>query len=102
MIEAFAPRFETLNAYSTTGVRPETDFFFWKITERYEDLDLWLRIAARLAAFNAVQNTYLSTDAAHARIEQSGGTWKIGWDDGLLDGWVVGLPAGCMVGRDDG
>jgi chlorite dismutase len=37
-IEAFAPRFDTLAAYSTTGVRPEADFFLWKITQRYEDL----------------------------------------------------------------
>jgi chlorite dismutase len=35
-IEAFTPRFDHLRAYSTTGIRPETDFFFWKITERYE------------------------------------------------------------------
>ena len=27
-----------LRAYTTTGVRPETDFFLWKITERYDDL----------------------------------------------------------------
>src|SRR6185436_1580187 len=38
VVDEFAPRFETLNAYSTTGVRPETDFFLWKITHRYEDL----------------------------------------------------------------
>jgi hypothetical protein len=38
VIESFAPRFEHLTAYSTTGVRSETDFFFWKITQRYEDL----------------------------------------------------------------
>jgi chlorite dismutase len=38
VVEDWAPRFETLNTYTTTGVRPETDFFFWKITQRYEDL----------------------------------------------------------------
>ena len=37
-IEELAPRFETLNVYSTTGVRPDCDFFLWKITNRYEDL----------------------------------------------------------------
>src|SRR5205085_3825936 len=37
-IEEFTPRFEHLRVYSTTGVRPETDFFLWKITERYETL----------------------------------------------------------------
>ena len=35
-IEAFAPRFDHLYAYSCTGVRPDCDFFLWKITERYE------------------------------------------------------------------
>ena len=38
VIDEFADRFETLHCYTTTGVRPEADFFFWKITERYEDL----------------------------------------------------------------
>jgi chlorite dismutase len=34
--EAFVPRFEHLRAYSCTGVRPDCDFFLWKISERYE------------------------------------------------------------------
>lgn len=38
VIEEWSPRFDALRTYSTTGVRPETDFFLWKITERYEDL----------------------------------------------------------------
>src|SRR5579862_7655516 len=38
VVEEFAPRFDSLRVYSTTGVRPEVDFFLWKITERYEDL----------------------------------------------------------------
>ena len=38
VIEEFTPRFDHLRVYSTTGVRPETDFFLWKITERYETL----------------------------------------------------------------
>jgi chlorite dismutase len=38
VIEEFADRFETLRCYTTTGVRPEADFFFWKITDRYDDL----------------------------------------------------------------
>src|SRR5579862_7908460 len=37
-IEEHAPRFDALRVYSTTGVRPEVDFFLWKITSRYEDL----------------------------------------------------------------
>jgi len=38
VIDEFADRFDALRCYTTTGVRPETDFFFWKITQRYEDL----------------------------------------------------------------
>jgi chlorite dismutase len=38
VIEEFADRFDALRCYTTTGVRPETDFFFWKITQRYDDL----------------------------------------------------------------
>ena len=37
-IEEFADRFDALRCYTTTGIRPETDFFFWKITQNYEDL----------------------------------------------------------------
>jgi len=32
----FADRFEHLRAYTTSGVRPDTDFFLWKIADRYE------------------------------------------------------------------
>jgi hypothetical protein len=32
------------------------------------------------------EKTFLSTDPLHARIAQSGGTWRIGWDDALGDG----------------
>jgi chlorite dismutase len=38
VIEDFTDRFDHLRAYTTTGVRAETDFFLWKITERYEAL----------------------------------------------------------------
>ena len=38
VVEEFAGRMGSLRVYSTTGVRPECDFFLWKITERYEDL----------------------------------------------------------------
>jgi chlorite dismutase len=37
-IEDYAGRFDHLRAYTTTGVRPDVDFFLWKITRRYEDL----------------------------------------------------------------
>jgi chlorite dismutase len=39
MVDSFAERFEHLRAYTTAGVRPETDFFLWKITDRYDDLE---------------------------------------------------------------
>ena len=38
VVEHFADRFDHLRVYSTVGVRPETDFFLWKITERYDAL----------------------------------------------------------------
>ncbi len=38
VLEHFADRFDHLRVYSTVGVRPETDFFIWKITERYDAL----------------------------------------------------------------
>jgi len=37
-VEDWAGRMATLRAYSLAGVRPDADFFLWKITERYEDL----------------------------------------------------------------
>jgi chlorite dismutase len=39
VVDAFAERFEHLRAYTVTGVRSDCDFFLWKITERYEDLE---------------------------------------------------------------
>ena len=38
VVEEWAGRMEGLRTYTTTGVRPDADFFLWKITERYEDL----------------------------------------------------------------
>jgi chlorite dismutase len=38
VVEEWAGRMDVLRAYTTTGVRPDSDFFLWKITERYEDL----------------------------------------------------------------
>src|SRR6266508_44873 len=38
VVEDWAVRMETLRAYTVTGVRPDSDFFLWKITSRYEDL----------------------------------------------------------------
>ena len=38
VVESWAQRMEGLRAYTCTGVRPDCDFFLWKITERYGDL----------------------------------------------------------------
>jgi chlorite dismutase len=37
-LDDYAGRFDHLRTYTTTGVRPDVDFFLWKITRRYEDL----------------------------------------------------------------
>jgi len=37
-VEDWTSRMEALRAYTVTGVRPDCDFFLWKITERYADL----------------------------------------------------------------
>src|ERR1044071_2375057 len=65
-LEEHAPRFEHLRAYSTTGVRPETDFFLWKITERYEDLGEFGAAlnATPLAAWLETPYSYLATTKA--------------------------------------
>jgi chlorite dismutase len=47
VVEEWAPRFDHLQAFSVTGVRADTDFFLWKIAERYDDL---LELAAALNA----------------------------------------------------
>ena len=63
VIEEFAGRMSTLRAYSTTGVRPECDFFLWKITERYEDLsELGAALnGTPLGAWLTVPHSYLGT-----------------------------------------
>jgi chlorite dismutase len=38
VVEDWGSRMASLRAYSVAGVRPDSDFFLWKITERYEDL----------------------------------------------------------------
>jgi chlorite dismutase len=38
VVEDWAGRMESLRAYTVTGVRPDCDFFLWKITDRYADL----------------------------------------------------------------
>src|SRR4029453_2156924 len=38
VVESRAQQMEGLRTYTCTGVRPDCDFFLWKITERYADL----------------------------------------------------------------
>ena len=65
-IEESRRRFDTLNAYSTTGVRPDCDFFFWKIAPRYEDLGEFGAAlnATPLAGWMDVTYNYLATTKA--------------------------------------
>jgi chlorite dismutase len=38
IVEEWSGRCEHLRPYTVTGIRPDCDFFLWKITERYADL----------------------------------------------------------------
>jgi chlorite dismutase len=65
-IDELGERFDALRCYTTAGVRPEVDFFFWKITPRYEDL---LELGAALngtplAAWLETPYSYLATTKA--------------------------------------
>ncbi len=66
VVDDFAGRFEHLRAYTTTGVRPETDFFLWKITERYDDLgELGAALnGTELAGWLETPYSYLATTKA--------------------------------------
>jgi chlorite dismutase len=57
---------DALRAYSVTGVRPDCDFFLWKITQRYEDLgDLGAELnGTPLAAWLETPYSYLATTKA--------------------------------------
>jgi chlorite dismutase len=66
VVDDFADRFEHLRAYTTAGVRPETDFFLWKITERYdllEELGAALN-GTQLAGWLGTPYSYLATTKA--------------------------------------
>ncbi|HEV2711750.1 MAG TPA: chlorite dismutase family protein [Gaiellaceae bacterium] len=66
VVDDWAGRVAALRAYSTAGVRPDCDFFLWKITERYEDLG---ELAAELnstplASYLETPYSYLATTKA--------------------------------------
>jgi chlorite dismutase len=66
VVDEWTARFEHLRAYTLTGVRPECDFFLWRITERFEDL---LELGAELnstplAGWLETPYSYLATTKA--------------------------------------
>ena len=66
VVEEWTPRFDALRAYTTTGVRPDCDFFLWKITQRYDDLgELGAALnATPLAGWLETPYSYLATTKA--------------------------------------
>jgi chlorite dismutase len=63
VVEEWTGRMDSLLAYSVTGVRPDSDFFLWKITQRYEDLgQLGAELnATPLAGWLETPYSYLAT-----------------------------------------
>ena len=68
VVESWSEQFEHLRAYSTAGVRPDVDFFLWKITERYADLgELGAALnGTPLAGWLETPYNYLATTKASA------------------------------------
>jgi chlorite dismutase len=66
VIEDWAGRMDSLRPYSTAGVRPDCDFFLWKISERYADLgELGTALnATPLAGWLETPYSYLATTKA--------------------------------------
>ena len=66
VVDSFAERFEHLRAYTTAGVRPDSEFFLWKITERYDDLgELGAALnGTALAGWLETPYSYLATTKA--------------------------------------
>jgi chlorite dismutase len=66
IIDDWAGRMSALRAYSTGSVRPDADFFLWKITERYIDLgELGAELnATPLAGYLDTPYSYLATTKA--------------------------------------
>src|SRR5262245_9864453 len=57
---------DSLRTYTVSGVRPDSDFFLWKITQRYEDLgELGAALnATPLAGWLETPYSYLATTKA--------------------------------------
>jgi chlorite dismutase len=66
VVEEWTGRLDSLRAYTVTGVRPDCDFFLWKITEHYADLgELGADLnATPLAGWLETPFSYLATTKA--------------------------------------
>jgi chlorite dismutase len=66
IVEDWSGRIDSLRAYTVTGVRPDTDFFLWKITSRYDDLgELGVALnGTPLAGWLETPYSYLATTKA--------------------------------------
>jgi chlorite dismutase len=66
VVEDWAARMDSLRTYTVTGVRPDCDFFLWKITQHYEDLgELGAALnGTPIAGWLATPYSYLATTKA--------------------------------------
>jgi chlorite dismutase len=73
VVEEWASRMDSLRAYNVAGVRPDCDFFLWKITERYDDLlELGAELnATPLAAWLDTPYSYLAVAKGSQYFERS-------------------------------
>jgi chlorite dismutase len=80
VLQAHAPRFEWLESYTLTGVRPETDFFHWKITDRYQDLiELGAALnATPLAGWLSTPYSYLATTKVSQYVDKQSKAKRMG------------------------
>ena len=80
VLDEHASRFEWLQAYTVTGVRPDSDFFLWKVTERYQDLtELGAALnATPLAGWLSTPYSYLATTKASQYFEQQSKAKRMG------------------------
>jgi len=66
IVEEWTARMDSLRAYTVAGVRPDSDFFLWQITQRYEDLgELGAALnGTPLAGWLSTPYSYLATTKA--------------------------------------